>query len=428
MKYEKIPPELFVKNRNKLFNKMEVGELAILCSNNNYPRNGDQNYPFRQDSDFFWLTGINQDWTCLMMYKDKQKQNHSLLLTKETNERIRLWDGPRLDKKEAAEISGIDDVIWLNEIDKSIKHYLNKAKKVSMNEKANQHLLNDKESGSEMLKKHFAKYFGNKKVHNICPRIHPLRVIKEKEEIDLIRKAIEITRHAYDSVLRQLKPGMKEYQAEAIMRYEILSRGADDMSFAPILASGENACILHYINNDKTCHEGELLLMDFGAEYALYPADCSRTIPVNGKFSERQKTIYQAVLDVYYQAIELFKPGETIRSINEKTGLLMQEKLLELGILSENDIRNEDKNHPAYKKYFPHGTSHFIGLDVHDVGDKDRAFEPGMVMSCEPGIYLQKEGIGVRIETDILITETGAEDLMADFPVEIKDIEKQMTG
>jgi len=428
MKYQNIPQQLFVKNQNKLFDTMDNGELAILCANINYPRNGDQTYPFRQDSDFFWLTGINQDWTCLFMFKDSNGTPDTVLLTKETNKRIQLWDGPRLDKKQAAEISGISHVEWLDTIEDYLETFLKKATKISMNEKANQHLTTNKESGSGILKKHFSEYFKDREIHDICERINELRVVKEPEEINLIKQAVSISKHAYFSVLNRLKPGMMEYEIEALMRYEILKRGAEDMSFAPIIASGENACILHYIKNDKMCRDGDLLLMDFGAEYALYPSDCSRTIPVNGKYTGRQREIYEAVLEVYYKAMKLFKPGATINSINEKTGLLMQKKLLELGLLSQMDIDNQDENYPAYKQYFPHGTTHFIGLDVHDVGGKDVPFKPGMVMSCEPGIYIQDEGLGIRIETDMLITESGADDLMADYPVEIDDIEKEMAN
>ncbi|MFO7790162.1 MAG: aminopeptidase P N-terminal domain-containing protein [Bacteroidales bacterium] len=416
---------LFKKNRQKLAKTLQAGETAIVVANLNYPRNGDQFYPFRQDSDFFWLTGINQDCSYLILHKDKTGLHENLLI-KETSDKIRLWDGPRLNISEAKKISGIQNVYWLDKTKKLLKKYIEKSKIININ-KSRRVNTDLKTAGDIFLEQYKSTLqLSDKTPGDICPRIHKLRVIKEPEEIEFIRKAIDITQHAYLSVLQQLKPEMTEYQAEAIMRYEMQTRGAGNMSFAPILASGENACILHYIKNNKTCKSGDLLLMDFGAEFNLYPADCSRTIPVNGKYTARQKLLYNAVLDVYNKAIKLFKPGETINGINEKTGKLMEEKLLELGLLTKESIKNADKNTPAYKQFFPHGTTHFIGLDVHDVGDKDMPFEPGMVMSCEPGIYIQNEGIGIRIETDVLITENGCEDLMADFPVKVEDIENTM--
>ncbi|MDA3820517.1 MAG: aminopeptidase P N-terminal domain-containing protein [Candidatus Delongbacteria bacterium] len=427
MRYPSMP-ELFKKNRHKLFDTMQTGETAIVVSNVNYPRNGDQYYPFRQDSDFFWLTGIEQDWSYLIMHKHKDAVLYEALLIKETNKQIRLWDGPRLDKPLAGKVSGIKDVYWMDELEPMLKKYISKSRKISLNLNESRKINTVIQTPGKLFYDQFSAMFSasGKYIADICPRIHKLRVVKEPEEIDFIRKAIDITHHAYLSVLQNLKPGMTEYQVEAIIRHEMLNYGVDLMSFAPIIAAGENACVLHYTKNDKTCEDGELLLMDFGAEYLLYPSDCSRTIPVNGRYSKRQKQIYEAVLEVYYEALKLFKPGETINGINNKTALLMEKKLRELGLLSQEDIENQDEQSPAYKRYFPHGTTHFIGLDVHDVGGKDVPFKPGMVMSCEPGIYIEHEGIGVRIETDVLITKNGCEDLMADFPVEVEDIEKMM--
>ncbi|MGC9330899.1 MAG: aminopeptidase P N-terminal domain-containing protein [Bacteroidales bacterium] len=423
-------PELFKKNRHKLFDAMQTGETAIVVSNVNYPRNGDQYYHFRQDSDFFWLTGIDQDWSYLIMHKDKDAVLYEDILIKKTNNQIQLWDGPRLDKRQAGKVSGIQNVHWMDDLESLLKKYVSKSRKINLNLNENRKINTVIKTPGKLFYDQFYSVFSasGKAIGDICPRIHELRVVKEPEEIDLIRKAIDITRHAYLSVLQNLKPGMTEYQVEAIIRHEMLNYGVDHMSFAPVIAAGENACVLHYTKNDKTCEDGELLLMDFGAEYSLYPSDCSRTIPVNGRYTKRQKLIYEVVLEVYYNAMKLFKPGATIDGINKKTALLMEKKLSEMGLLSQEDIENREEQSPAYKQYFPHGTTHFIGLDVHDVGGKDVPFKPGMVLSCEPGIYIEDEGIGVRIETDVLITTNGCEDLMADFPVTVEEIENKMNA
>jgi Xaa-Pro aminopeptidase len=429
MRYPSIP-ELFKKNRQKLFETMQTGETVIVVSNVNYPRNGDQYYHFRQDSDFFWLTGIDQDWSYLIMHKDIDAVLHEALVIKETNKKIRLWDGPRLDKKQASLASGIQNVQWMDELEPLLKKHINKSRKISINLHETRKINTVIKTPGKLFYDQFSSIFSasGKYIGDASPRIHELRVVKEPEEIDLIRKAIDITHHAYLSVLHNLKPGMTEYQVEATLRYEMQNHGVAYMSFAPIIAAGESACILHYTNNDKTCEDGELLLMDFGAEYSLYPSDCSRTIPVNGRYTERQKQIYEAVLEVYYDAMKLFKPGNTINNINKETGKIMEEKLLEIGLLTKNDIQSATGDDPAYKLYFPHGLTHFIGLDVHDVGEKHQPLKPGMVLSCEPGIYIKDEGIGVRIETGVLITENGCEDLMADFPVGVEEIENKMNA
>lgn len=409
---------------------MQAGETAIVVSNVNYPRNGDQYYPFRQDSDFFWLTGIEQDWSYLIMHKDIDAILYEAVLIKETNKQIRLWDGPRLDKSQAGKVSGINDVFWMDELEPMLKKYISMSRKISLNLNESRKINTVIKTPGKLFYDQFSSVFSasGKAIGDICPRIHELRVIKEPEEIDLIRKAIDITHHAYLSVLQNLKPGMTEYQVEAIIRHEMLNHGVDHMSFAPIIAAGESACILHYTKNDKTCEDGELLLMDFGAEYSLYPSDCSRTIPVNGRYTKRQKQIYEAVLEVYYDAMKLFKPGNTINRINKKTGQLMQEKLVEIGLLTQNDVHSATDEKPAFESYYPHAVTHFIGLDVHDVGEKNQLLKPGMVLSCEPGIYIQDEGIGVRIETDVLITKNGCENLMADFPVTVEEIENKMNA
>ncbi|MDA3911667.1 MAG: M24B family metallopeptidase, partial [Bacteroidales bacterium] len=318
------------------------------------------------------------------------------------------------------------DVRWMNELPEFLRTSGDKFTRLFMNLTAGRRMKTDLISAAQLLYNTYRERFNNISPTDICQEIHKLRLIKSEHEIALIKKAVNITKSAYAQVLNSVKPGMYEYEIEAILKQTMMSHGAGDFSFAPIVASGANACILHYVHNDAICNKGSLLLMDFGAEYANYAGDCSRTIPVNGKYSERQAEIYNAVLDVYYQAKKLFKPGTTIEAINQKTGEIMQEKLLSLGLINQKEIENQDPENPVYKRFFPHGTTHFMGLDVHDVGAKTETLSPGMVLSCEPGIYIREEALGVRIETDMLITDKGAEDLMTDFTVTIEEIEEIM--
>ncbi len=425
MRYQKIPSTLFVGNRKSLGARLPENSITIICANMEYPRNGDQYFPFRQDSDFFYLTGIDFPNALLVIMKTVS-EIHEILFTQETNEHIMLWHGPRPDKTESRAISGIDDVRWMNELSEFWGTNGTLHQNFFMNLTAGRRMETDFKTPAQLLFNTHQDAFKGISPKDICHEIHNLRLVKSEPEIALIKKAVQITRLAYEHVLKRLKPGMYEYEIEAILKQTMMSHGAGDFSFAPIVASGKSACILHYVHNNALCNDGSLLLMDFGAEYANYAGDCSRSIPVNGKYSKRQAKIYNAVLDVYYQAQKLFKPGTTIETINQKTGEIMQEKLLTLGLLHANEIENQNPENPVYKRYFPHGTTHFMGLDVHDVGAKTEILAPGMVLSCEPGIYIREEGLGVRIETDMLITETGAEDLMADFPVTIEEIEAAM--
>jgi len=427
MRYKNIPSSLFINNRNKLIKNLPDNSLTLICANIEYPRNGDQYFKFRQDSDFFYLTGIDFPDALFVILKTDLK-THEILFTQETNEHIMLWHGPRPDKAESTAISGIKDVRWMDEFPEFLKTNKSSYLNLLMNLSAGRRMDTPLKTPAQLLFEANFDTFNDKDPSDICAEIHTLRLVKSDEEIALIKKAVNISKLAYLQVLKSLKPEIYEYEIEAILKQAMMSQGADDFSFAPIVASGKNACILHYVNNDALCKDGSLLLMDFGAEYANYAGDCSRTIPVNGTYSKRQTEIYNAVLDVYYQAQKLFKPGTTIDAINKETGAIMQNKLLDLGLLHPEEVKNQDPENPVYKRYFPHGTTHFMGLDVHDVGSKTDPLVPGMVLSCEPGIYIREEGLGVRIETDMLITENGAEDLMADFPVSIEEIEKIMRG
>lgn len=425
MKQTDLPKEFFVNNRRNLLNKLPENSISIVCANIQYPKNGDQHFNFRQDSDFFYLTGLEVPDCLLVLVKDNQQTNQMLFI-KETNEKIMLWDGPRPDKEMAAKISGVNQIHWLADFDKWITMQDFTTTSLYMNVSAGYRSQTVLPTAAQALYNKYISTFANTKATEICQYIHELRLVKSTEEIEILKKAIDITKQSYLEILQWVNGQKTENQIDAKLRFEMQNRGAHDLSFAPIIASGKNACILHYINNDENCKSGDLLLMDFGADYSNYAADCSRTIPLNGKYSKRQAQLYNACLDVYYQAKTFFVPGACINEVNAKTEAAMQEKLQEIGLLTCEDIRNQDPKNPALKKYFPHGTTHFIGLDVHDVGGKDVKFKAGMVLSCEPGIYIKNEGIGIRIETDMLITNDGAIDLMEDFPVTIYEIEKAM--
>jgi len=428
MKYKSVDPNFFIRNRKKLSAQFADNSLVILFSADEFPRNGDQFFPFRQNSDFFYLTGIDQEDSALLIWVESNgATTNCLLFIKKTDKNQIIWYGKKYSLRQAAEISGINDVFWIDEFDKQLKNLIRKAENVYTWQ--NEYPKFSTEVSYANLRKStmLMKDYPEPKYKRLFPLMEKLRMVKSEEELQMIKTAVDITRKAYLRVLDKVKPGMMEYEIEAEITYEFLRHGAAGHAYPPIIAGGENACILHYPDNDKMLKECQLVLMDFGAEYGNYAADCSRTIPVSGKFTPRQKECYEAVLDVFNKAKKLYVPGNTIDNINKQTGEWMQEKMLELGLLSYTDIENHTGENPPYFKYFMHGTSHFLGLDVHDVGTKQTPLEKGMVLTCEPGLYIPEEEIGIRIETDMLVDDNPV-DLMADFPVEVDEIEELMTG
>ena len=423
MRYKAINNKLFIRNREKLVKLLPEKSIAIFSSYPEMFRNGDQNYPFRQNSDLFYFTGIEQEKTILVINSNaKEETDKEFLIVLKPNKKLETWNGKKLTKSEASKISGIKNIIWENDVDLSFKKHLNDAENIYLNI-VNDEDLNDSESVTTL------KVFKNiicdnpqKSIRSVNEFSIKLRLIKEPEEIELIKKAIDITKTAFFRVLNNIKPNIKEYEIEAELVCEFTKQGASGHAFAPIVASGKNACYLHYVKNDDVCKNNNLVLIDFGAEYANYSSDCSRTIPVNGKFTKRQKDVYNAVLRVQKKAIKLFVPGNSINKVNEQTAKWMEQELISLGLISDNNIKNQSDKNPAYKEYFMHGTSHFMGLDVHDVGGKDVKFEKGMVLTCEPGIYIKKEKIGIRLENDILVDDEPI-DLMRFIPIEIDEIE-----
>ena len=428
MRYSTIKSSLFIKNRKKLRNLLKSNSVAIINSADEMPRNGDQTFPYRQNSDFFYLTGIEQEKSILLICKGcKNKDYEEILFILKPEKTMEIWEGHKLTKEEAKIISGIDKIMYINEFESILREVVLSSENIYLNRNENVKFetpvpYKDIRFADEMKNKYpFHNY------ERLAPLLTELRLIKEPEEIDLIKKACEITTTAFHKVLKFVKPGVTEYEIEAEISAEFIRKGAGGHAYQPIVASGKDNCVLHYVSNDKICKEGDLVLMDFGAEYGNYAADTTRTIPVSGKFSDRQKEVYNAVLRVMKKATKLIKTGTTINKINEKVNRLIEEELVNLKLAEKSEIKNKKKRDAVRMKYFMHGNSHFMGLDVHDVGTKDTVLKPGMVLSCEPGIYIEEEGFGIRLENDILVTENGQIDLLADEPVEVEDIERLMS-
>jgi Xaa-Pro aminopeptidase len=427
MKYDTINPKLFIENRKHFTAEIKKNSLAIFNSNDEMPRNGDQDFPFRQSSDFLYLTGIDQAKSILFIFPDcpLEKYREALFL-EETNDHIAVWYGKKYSKVEATKVSGIKNVYWLDSFEGALKEVMSLCEYVYLNANENPRYSNDVPYRDFRFNHDLHKKFPQHKYERSAPIVSKLRTIKSQIEIDLIKKAVDITVKGFERLLKFIKPGVLEYEVEAELIHEFIRNKATTHSFYPIVASGTGACVLHYIENNKVCKSGDLVLLDFGAEYANYAGDMTRTIPVNGKFSKRQKEVYNACLNVMKAAKKMMMPGTCIDKYHAEVCKVMEKELIKIGLFTERDVKNQDPAKPLYFKYFMHGTSHFMGLDVHDVGTKQDIWKPGMVFSCEPGIYIQEEGIGIRIENDILITKDGNIDLMEHAPVEVEDIERLM--
>ena len=418
---------LFAKNREKLFAKLPENSLAIINSNDEMPRNGDQLFKFRQNSDLFYLTGINQPKTILLISPDNPNENfREILFTTQPTELFSTWYGHQADKNELTSISGIKNIMWLEDFEITLKDLLINAENVFLSSNEYIKFIPDFPDRNHRFTLELKEKYPLHSYKRLAPILAGLRLIKEPEEIAAIQKACDITAKAFERVLKQTKPDIYEFQIEAEISYEFTVNAADAHAYYPIIASGENACTLHYIENRGICKNGDLLLMDFGCEIDNYASDCSRTIPVNGKFTERQKACYQSVLTVYNEILTHFVVGNTIDNLNKETNRLIEKELVKLGLFSEADIISQNIGTPLFKKYFMHGVSHFLGLDVHDVGSKQIQFQEGMILTCEPGIYIKEEKMGIRLENDILITKDGPVNLMKNIPMEIEEIEKIM--
>lgn len=427
MRYSTIPRHLFEKNRIKLAQKLKSHSLAIIHSNDQMPRNGDQFFPYRQNSDLFYLCGIDQEKTILTLSPDHpQEKFREVLFILKTDPKTELYLGHKLTQEEARAISGINTVCWLDEFDKVYPELKQNSEYGYTNLDENNSIRLESVFPNLRFAEKVRSRFPLFKMEKLAPLMTELRTIKEPEEIKLIELACSITDHAFRNVLKMLKPGILEYEVEAELTRSFLQNGSTGHAFAPIAASGSNACVLHYSSNESICREGDLLLMDFGAEQANYASDCSRTIPVSGVFSTRQKLLYQAVLRVLKRAELMIRPGISIEDMNKDLQKIWEEEHISLGLYTRQDLEQQDTEKPLYKTYFPHGVSHHMGLDVHDVGSKDVILQPGMVITFEPGIYIREEETGIRLENDYLVTGNTAVNLMKNIPVEIEEIEKLM--
>jgi Xaa-Pro aminopeptidase len=429
MKRIRFSSEFHEVNRKNFTQQLPPGSMAVFHSNDVFYRNGDQPFRYRQNSDFFYLTGIDQEKSILLIYPGcPNPELREVLLLVEPDEALQTWEGHKYSRKEATEISGIGKVRWTGQFEAVLAEAMSFAENVFLNANEYAKFSTDVPYRDLRFAKEIREKYPNHSYHRSAPLICKQRTIKSKEEIQMIREAIALTNDAFNRVLKFVRPGVKEYEIEAEIVHEFLFKGTAGAAYHPIIAGGLNACTLHYIENSCECREGELLLMDFGAEYGHYAADLTRTIPVSGKFSARQRDCYNAVLRVLRHAPKLLVPGKTIDQVNREVNRLMEAGMIGLGLFSRADVEKQDPEKPLYSKYFMHGVTHFLGMDVHDVGSKFEPLQPGMVLTFEPGLYIKEEGFGIRLENNLLVTEGEALDLTAGVPVDAEEIEQIMIG
>ena len=427
MKYLPIDNQLFINNRKSFSEKLATNTIAIFNANDVMPTNADGTMPFRQNNDLFWLSGVDQEESVLVIFPDHtDKSQREILFLKETNEHIAIWEGAKLTKEGALKTAGIKTVYWLNELEGKLAELIGKSNGIYLNKNIHSRSASAVETRDNRFRKMIADKFSAKTILEVAPIMHELRAIKSDFEIKLMQNASDITEKGLRRILPFIKPGVMEYEIEAELMHEFLRNRSNGFAYQPIIGSGVDSCVLHYIDNNKACKDGDILLMDFGAEYANYASDLTRTIPVNGKFTNRQKAVYNSVLHVMKEATNMLQPGTIFKEYNSEIGRIMELELIKLGILDKHDVQKQDTKNPLFKQYFMHGTSHYLGLDVHDVGDFDWPMKEGMVFTCEPGIYILEEELGIRLENDILVTANGPDDLMKNIPIEAEEIESLM--
>lgn len=427
MKYTPLPAAFFTENRRRLAALLPPKSVAIFYSSDQAMRNGDGLHPFRQNSDLYYLSGIDQEESMVIIAPDSPIPGmKEVVVLRRTDDVIAVWEGHKYNKEEARKTSGIETILWADELPQTLRTIIHHSENIFLNTNENDRAVVTQPYQDLRRAQELRQEFPLHSFKRVAPLMLQLRTIKQPAEVAAMKKACDITTDTFEDVLAMLKPGVMEYEVEAAVLSGFIRRGATGPAYCSIIASGASACVLHYVENNRKCKDGDLILMDFGAEYALYAADLTRTVPVNGKFTERQRDVYNAVLRVHRQARELLRPGRTLDELNRQVGGIMEGELLSLGLLNPEEVAKQDPAAPLYKRYFMHGTSHFLGLDVHDVGDRYAPMQAGMVFSCEPGIYIPEEQIGIRIETDVLITETGFEDFLDNCPIEVDEIEALM--
>lgn len=428
MKYNRIPKELFVNNRKRFVSHMKPNSMAIFNSNDIYPISADSTMPFEQHRDIFHLSGVDQEESVLVIFPDAFDEKHKeILFLKETSDLIAIWEGEKLTKETAFETSGISTVFWLDQMDSVMKVLTAQAENVYLNTNEHTRANTEVETREDRFIKQFKAKHPAHTYLKSAPIMHKIRSIKQQQEIDLMQTACDITEKGFRRILPFIKDGVMEYEIEAELMHEFIKNRSKGWAYTPIIASGASACVLHYIENNKRCNDGDVILMDFAAEYANYSSDMTRCVPVNGKFTKRQKDVYNAVLNVKNKAQKLLVPGTLMHEYHAEVGKYMESELLLLGLIDKTDIKNQNPDWPAYKKYFMHGTSHFIGLDTHDVGLWTEPIKAGMAFTCEPGIYIPEENLGIRIEDDIIVQDKGEPfNLMRNIPIEADEIEDLM--
>ena len=427
MKYTALDPQIFIQNRKRFVSKMQKNSIAIFVSNDEFPSNGDALHDFKQNTELYWLSGIEQEGSMVILFPDNPDPKfREVLVLVRPQELKEIWDGKRLRANEATTISGIKTIVWVDVLDGILQQWVHLADAIYLDS-------NENDRKNNLLRTNEYRFIDEMKarypLHTFCRAatiMKELRAVKTKEEVQVIQKAIDITEVAFRRLLQFIQPGVKEYEIEAEIYHSFLSQRATGVAYHSIIASGDNARTLHYTSNNNICKDGELILMDFGAEYGGYCADLTRTVPVNGKFTKRQKEVYNACLHLHDYAKSILKPGISILNYTDKVGEEATKQFLKIGLLSKSDIKNEDADNRAYRKYLYHGISHHLGIDVHDLGTRTAPITAGMVFTVEPGIYIKEEKMGVRIENNFWITKTGNQDLMKNIPIKAEEIEALM--
>ena len=427
MKYLPLDPAIFIQNRKRFVKEMLPNSIAIFVSNDEWPSNGDAIHPFKQNSDLVWLSGVVQEDSMVILFPDcPDKQFREVLVLVRPNELKEKWDGKRLRAKEATEISGIQTIVWLDSLESLLQSWIHLADHIYLDTNENDRKASAIRSREYRFVDDMKAAYPLHSFQRSAKIMKQLRAIKTKEEIAVVQKAIDITDITFHRLLSFIKPGVTEYEIEAEIYHSFLSQRATGPAYGSIIASGDNARTLHYVSNNATCKDGELILMDFGAEYGNYCADLTRTIPVNGKFSKRQKEVYIACLHLHNYAKSILKPGISILAYTEKVGEEATKQFIKIGLLDKSSVKNEDKDNRAYRKYLYHGISHHLGLDVHDLGTRTEPVNAGMLFTIEPGIYIEEEKMGVRIENNFWLTKNGKIDLMKNIPITVEEIETLM--
>jgi Xaa-Pro aminopeptidase len=429
MKNLPLNPEIFVTNRKRFIERMKPGSIAIFVSNDEVPSNADATYGFKQNSDLYWLSGVMQEDSMVILFPGNPDPKYrEVLVLVRPNEMKEKWDGKRLRKEEAMAMSGFSTIVWLDSIDALLQPWIHLAENIYLDTNENDRKASLVRTRDYRFVDEMKARYPLHKYERAAVLMKELRGVKTELEIEVVKKAVEITHNTFNRVMKFIRPGVMEYEIEAEIVHSFLTQRATGEAYHSIIASGDRARTLHYVSNNQECKDGELILMDFGASYGGYNADLTRTIPVNGKFSQRQKEVYNACLHLHNYARNLLKPGISIVDYTERVGDEATKQFVKIGLLKENDVKNEDPENRAYRKYLYHGISHHLGIDVHDLGTRTEPIQPGMLFTVEPGIYIEEEQMGIRIENNLWITDTGNIDLFEKIPITVEEIESFMAA